>query len=130
MSINYRTDFFQFENLTPINGEPDFETILKLKNEVKANAQSVPTTLGGGNHGLLGLVINPVEYALVSNTPFTSEPYPGALTFPAGTTALQSKVLEDAYKKRLALYNACIGVEKAILQQIVKAVDEDWLSPL
>ena len=70
-------------------------------------------------------MLHPVEYALISNTPFVSEPYPGPLTFPAGTSTLYSKVLEDAYKKRLALYNACIGVEKALLQQIVKAVEED-----
>ena len=130
MSINYRTDFFQYENLTAIRGEPDFESILKLKNEIKANAQSVPSTLGGGNHGLLGLVITPVEYALVSNIPFVREPHPGPLTFLAGTTVLQSKIQEDAYKKRLALYNACVGVEKAIIQQFVKAIDEDWLESL
>ena len=130
MSTNYRSEFFQFETLTPIQGEPDFASILKLKNEVKANAQSLPSTLGGGNHGYLGLVTTPVEYALVSNTPFTKEPYPGPLTFPTGTTTIQSKMLEDAYKKRVALYNACVGVEKAILQQIVKAVEEDWLAPL
>ena len=88
MSINYRTDYFQYENLTPIHGEPDFVSIQKLKNEVKANAQSVPSTLGGGNHGFLGLVLHPVEYALISNTPFISETYPGPLTFPPGTTAL------------------------------------------
>ena len=98
MSINYRNDYFQYETLTAIRGEPDFESILKSKNEMKANAQSVPSTLGGSNHGFLGLVIIPVEYALVSNVPFVKEPYPGALTFPPGTTALQSKVQEDAYK--------------------------------
>ena len=130
MSINYRSDFFEYENLTPIRGEPDFESILKMKNEIKSNAQSVPSTLGGGNHGLLGLVLNPVEYTLVSNVPFVSEPYPGALTFLAGTTALQSKIQEDAYKKRLALYHACVGVGKSLLQQVVKAVEEDWLAPL
>ena len=130
MSINYRTDYFQFETLTAIRGEPDFESILKLNNEIKANAQSVPTTLGGGNHGLLGLVITPEEYALVSNVPFTREPHPGPLTFPPGTTALQSKVHEDAHKKRFHLYNACVGVEKALIQQLVKAVEEDWLTPL
>ena len=27
-------------------------------------------------------------------------------------------------------YNACTGVEKALIQQIVKALHEDWLSPL
>ena len=130
MSPNYHTDFFQFDTLTPIEGEPAFLSLLLMKNQIKANVQSVPCTLGGGQHGHLGLIMTPLEYAMVSNTPFITEPYPGALTFPAGTTALQSKVLQDAYEKRLALYNACVGVEKALLQQIIQAVEADWLAPL
>ena len=129
-STNYRTDFFEFDTLTPIRGKPDFQSLTTLKNQIKANAQAVPSTLGGGNHGLLGLVLTDAEYAVVSADPFVSEPYPGALHFEQGTTALQSKMIEDAYKKRMKLYEMCIGVEKALKQQIVKAVHEDWLRPL
>ena len=130
MSTNYRTDCFTYENLTPIIGKPDYISLHKLKKQIKANAQSVPSTLGGGNHGLLGLVLTPAEYALVSAVPFVRELYPGALDFPNGTTAIQSKMIEDAYRKRMKNYEACERVEKAITQQIVKAVHDDWLQPL
>ena len=129
-STNYRTDFFEFETLTPIRGKPDFQSLTTLKNQIKANAQAVPSTLGGGNHGLLGLVLTNAEYAVVSAVPYLTEPYPGALQFPNGTTAIQSKMVEDAYRKRMKLYDMCVGVEKALTQQIVKAVHADWLKPL
>ena len=119
-----------YENLTPITGEPDFESLQRLKNEIKANAQSVPSTLGGGNHSMLGLVLTPVEYALVSAVPFVPEPHPGPLVFPAGTTGVQSKAMEVEHKTRMKLYEKCVGVEKAIIQQINKAIEETWLDPL
>ena len=119
---DFKTTYFQFERLTPINEKPDFQSLTKLRNELKTNAQAVPSTLGGGAHGLLGLVLTDLEYALVSNTPFDVEPYPGPLTFPPGTNTLQSKILQDAYQKRMHNYDTCTAVEKALVQQLVKAV--------
>ena len=95
MSTNYRNDFFQYEHLTSITEEPTFESLTRLKNELKANALSVPSTLGGGNHVMLGMVLTPAEFALVSNTPFVRQQYPGPLNFPTGTTAIQSKTLKE-----------------------------------
>ena len=129
-STNYRTDLFEFDTLTPIRGKPDFQSLTTLKNQIKANAQAVTSTLGGGQNGLLGLVLTDAEYAVVSAAPFVTEPYPGALDFAPGTTTIQSKMIEDAYRKRMQQYNVCVGVEKAIIQQLVKAVHEDWLKPL
>ena len=130
MITNYRHDFFQYENLDVIRGEPYFETLITLKNQIKANAQSVPSTLGGGAHGLLGLVLTPIEYALVSNTPFAAEPHPGPLHFPPGTTAIQSKMIQNVHEIRLKNYSMCMGIEKALIQQLVKAVEEEWIHPL
>ena len=58
MNINYKTDLFEHERLTPIVGKPDYISLQRLKKQIKANAQEVPSTLGGGNHGMLGLVLS------------------------------------------------------------------------
>ena len=129
-STNYCSDFFEFETLTPIIGKPDYQSLKRLKDQIKANAQAVPSTLGGGQYGLLGLVLSDMEYALASATPFVEEPYPGNLHLPQGTSSIQSKMLEDVYKTSMQKYNMCVGVKKAIIQQIVKAIHEDWLNPL
>ena len=39
--------------ITKITGEPNYESLKHLKDQLKANAASIPTTLGGGNHGYL-----------------------------------------------------------------------------
>jgi hypothetical protein len=55
--INYRENYFEFPELTKVHGEPDSESLYKLRNELKANAQAVYSNFGDGAHGHLALVI-------------------------------------------------------------------------
>ena len=64
--IDIKQTFFDYPKLTKIEGEPTIMTLLKLKNELKANAQSVPTVLGSGQHGHLGLVLTTAVYENVA----------------------------------------------------------------
>jgi hypothetical protein len=43
--INYRETYFEFPELTKVRGEPTSESLFKLRNELKANAKSVPTPI-------------------------------------------------------------------------------------
>ena len=47
--------------LTKIQGIPTHEPLRRIKNEIKANAASVPSDLGGGVHGHLGLILTVQE---------------------------------------------------------------------
>ena len=125
--IDYRSIFFAHPTLTPIQGEPDADALITLKNQLKANASSVPSNLGGGNHGHLGLVLSPAAYALVSNTAFVTPAHPGVLAIPNGTTAAMSTVLKDQHTESMRLFREVTGVEKALKQQILKALDKEWL---
>ena len=53
-NIDYIDNYFQIPTLTRVHGEPNFYTLKTLKNELKANASAVTSTLGGGVHGHLG----------------------------------------------------------------------------
>ena len=48
MDIDYKNNIFEIPELTKIHGEPSTATLLDLRNEIRCNAQSVTTTLGGG----------------------------------------------------------------------------------
>ena len=63
-SVNYKDSYFEHMVLTIIRREPTYDTLHHLKNELKANVISVPTTLGGGNHGYLGMFLTQAEYPL------------------------------------------------------------------
>ena len=77
-TINYAASYFKFKTPTPIRGVPAYKTLNLLKLELQANASSVETDLGGGNHGCLGLVLTDAEHATISDTePFAAPAYPG-----------------------------------------------------
>jgi hypothetical protein len=44
-AINYRNTYLEFPELTKLQGKPTSESIFKLRNELKANAQSVYSKL-------------------------------------------------------------------------------------
>ena len=69
-NINYKETLFKRSNLTPIRSEPTFETLHKLRNEIKANSKALYSNIGEGAYGHLVLVITEVHYAIISPTPF------------------------------------------------------------
>ena len=89
-AINYR-DSFEYPDLTRIHGEPTFETIKVVEDELKANAQTVYSSLGGGQHGHFGLVITPFEYSRISNIPFQSPNAPTPCIVAAGETLQEAQ---------------------------------------
>ena len=50
-SIDYASSYFKYKTPTPIRGEPTHKALQRLKNELQANASSIETDLGGGDHG-------------------------------------------------------------------------------
>ena len=91
-NIDYANTYFKYPTPTPITGKPTNKSLKRLKNELRANASSVDTDLGGGDHGYLGLVLTDVEYANINPTPqaFIAPAFPGTLTIPATATAVQA----------------------------------------
>ena len=79
---------FEHQTIQPYTGEPDYEAIKSVHDQLKANAASIPSELGGGKHGLLGLIMSDATYLLMANSSFRFPPNPGLLpTIPTGSTA-------------------------------------------
>ena len=126
--INYRETYFEFPELTKLQGEPDCESLFSLRNELKANAQAVYSNLSDGAHGHLALVLSDAQYAILTAQPFVRPVFPGPLAIPAGTTAPMATVLKEAHQEDIRIFREVQGVEKAPIQQIVKAADYPYLA--
>lgn len=137
---NYRSTF-QYPVLDKIHGQPNLDTILSLLRQLKINAQSVPTTLGGGQLGYLALVLPNAAYTSIPNArPFHRPTDPGEfiVTVPTTTragasTAISAAVVTQqkaAYDEKVRLYNECQAIEQALRQQIIDAVEPDYLEAL
>ena len=75
-AADYAASYFKYKTPTPIQGAPTNKTLERLKQELRANASSVESDLGGGDHGYLGLVLTDAKYATVTATPFVPPTYP------------------------------------------------------
>jgi len=89
--VDYSKTYLPCDIPTKIEGKPSYSILTNLKKELQANASSMDSELGGGNHGYLGLVLNDVEYtAITGTTPFIAPAYPLALTIPDTATQIEA----------------------------------------
>ena len=126
---NFKTDFFPFPILTPAKGTPSYEDIRTSYRECIANANSVTTTLGGGEHGHQGLVMPEHVYIKSTGTPYKR---PKAPTKPSTTTSKDPLVIQqdkDTYQDALDEYNFVNALERAIFAQLQAAYDPKVLLP-
>ncbi len=128
--INYRETYFEFPELTKLHGEPNSESLFKLRNELKANAQAVYSNLSDGAHGHLALVLSDAQYALLTAQPFVRPVHPGTLLIPDGTTGPMATTLKEQHQESMRLFREVQGVEKALMQQIVQAVESPYLAAI
>jgi len=124
-TINYRETYFPKPDLSPIIGRPKFESLYRLIIDLQANVQSVHSNLGGGTHGHLGLIMTPTQYAIHSTTPYDRPTYTGSLAIPVGTTRLAAEELERNHIESLRLFHEVRGIEQALIQQMVTAIDNE-----
>ena len=143
---DYRSRFFEYKTLTKIIGQPTIDSIAKLHREVKRNAQKVPTTLGGGQNGYLGMIIAPEIYHTIPGArafhrpedPGTFNPMPRRVARVTTRGAVHDENLtpEDIalqkiqYDEHLRLYNEAQAVEALLRTQIIEAIEEEYLSSL
>ena len=72
-------DSFPNPTIPIIEGEPNYETIKRAEKLLIENSASVHSTLGGGNHGFLGLILTPEKHHIVTGYNFEPHVNPGAL---------------------------------------------------
>ena len=61
---------FPVKKITKCWGFIDYKIIHEIHRKIQANASTVQSELGGGNHGLLGLEMQPATYRTVSGKDF------------------------------------------------------------
>ena len=67
---------FPMKILPPIPGEPDYDCISKLNQLIYGNIATLPTTLGGGAHGNVVLIMKATIYLTLSPTAYVAPAEP------------------------------------------------------
>ena len=130
--VDYKNNVFEYPDLSRIIGEPTTATLITLHNEIKANAQSVHTTLGGGENGHLGLVCSPESYQTLvpGGTPYEKPANPGRLQIDGNETQYQIAQRKQEHDESTRLFREVLGVERSLIQQIVSAIEPKYLKAL
>lgn len=118
---------------TKIEGMPSYASLKDLKSDLIENAASIESTRGGGNHGLLGLLITDADYAIDvdANHPFVRPANPGlGPQFPAAATQHQIAQINREYANNKYEYVLVNTVEKALRKQITDSIDDIYLSSM
>jgi hypothetical protein len=118
------------ESTTKIYGQPTDQDLTLLEKELISIAANVPTALGGGNHGHAGIIVEPTKYlVMMGGTAFVNPVHPGI--YPAGLAANSAAgtraMAEAVHKEQIAQFKIFAGVEQALKDIILEAVDHDYL---
>jgi hypothetical protein len=128
--MNDRETYFEFPELTKLQGKPNAESLYKLRNELKATARAVTSSLSDGAHGHLALVLSGAQYALLTDQPFVRPVHPGPLIIATATSNALTTVKKMAHDEAIRLFREVQGVKKALVQQIVQAIAAPYLSSI
>jgi hypothetical protein len=117
------------ETVTKINGQPTHHDLTILEKELIAILANIPTTLGGGNHGHAGILMDPARYLVIAGVPFNNPVNPG--NYPAniaGNAAAGVRARAEAeHKEEVREYETFQGVMQATKDIIMEAVDHEYL---
>ena len=128
-NIDYVKNYFQYPELTKIHGEPTYETLQVLKDQLKSNATSVTSHLGGGANGHLGLILTNAEYARITLARYNEPQFP-VLTIPVPATGPVISQANREFVEAMRTYREVIDIKKSLVKQIVAAVDPVYLRTL
>jgi hypothetical protein len=118
--------------VTQIHGQPKDQDITTLKKELISIAASIPSTLGGENHGHAGIIFTATKYLVMTGVAFNDSHHPGI--YPAGlavnaAAGTQARA-EAEHKELLAQFKIFKGVEQALKDIILEAIEHDCLIEL
>ena len=133
--MGIRTDIrdeIRKETVTKIHGQPTSHDLTNLEKEIIAILANIPTTLGGGNHGHAGLIVDATKYLTMTGVAFAIPPNPGI--YPAGlaaNAAAGTRAREEAiHKELIAQFETFEGVKLGTKDLILEAVDHEYLSEI
>lgn len=118
---------------TPLtkDARPTHLTLATLHRELNTHAMAQKTSLGGGNHGYLTLLISDIEYARLTPAAFIDPVYPGPNPIhPPGSTAAQITETNRAYAADMVSYNTFHAIENTLKNMLINAVPHTFIQIL
>jgi hypothetical protein len=118
--------------LTPLDPDspPTAWTVRTLRNELYANARSIESKLGGGEHGHMGMLMTETAYIKISQggKPYVFPEEPKVPTY-EGEAATRDQLRED-YKEAMATYQTARDLQTKLRKLMLQAIPEIYITNL
>ena len=129
MSVKEIRAKFPIKTILKILGEPNYKAINELIEVLYANAASIPTTLGGGRNGHIGLLMDVAVYDNAATTSYARPTDPGPYAqHSTGNSAVARADANSIHKEGRKIYDLDKKLDAALKQEIIVAVEETYLS--
>ena len=121
----------EFTKLNP-DQRPMAMDVRKLKAELYQVLRGIPTTLGGGNHGFLGLAMTPAVYAALPGAPaaFLMPNNPGQLVIPGNPNANVRTNMTKLHEHNLLTFQTASAVEATVKEMLLRAIPSNYVDEL
>ena len=129
---DYKKTYFPYPDLDRIHGQPTIHQLVKVFKQLKQNAASVSTSLAGGQHGFLPLVLTEEQWRNIPNSVAFDRPAnPGPFQPRQGRATNAEIALDKArWEARKQEYNTCQYLEATLRNQLEAAFDYEVLDGL
>ena len=114
--VKYCETFFLKPDITRIFGIPTYDAFHQIQLELKTNALSAHSNLGGATNRHLVLLITNTKYYTLSNVPHVRTVHPSILIIPNNATHILSYELKIVYDKNVRVFHGVRGVKQPITQ--------------
>jgi len=122
---------FPSKTIPTIQGEPDYASISNMVQLMYGNAASLPTTLGGGQHGHVGLIMTPILYATLSQVPYTNPADPGTTpNHPNNPTSALRETQRLHHQEERRIYENHQNMDDALKAQVIDTINDTYLCEL
>jgi hypothetical protein len=128
LSVDNIVAKFPIKTLPLITGEHDYESINHMVQTLYGDAASLATTLGGGSHAHIGIIMRQALYATLTAIPYLPPLDPGALPIiPHATTTSNRELLHTKHQELRRIYDSHTNMDDALKLQVINSVQETYI---
>jgi hypothetical protein len=126
---------FPHQVVSPVQGDPDYQTIHATRKFLQAYSREIDTHLGGGTLGHMGIILD-ASHAHISPTTndeptiWVTPPSPGREPAATDGTAAQISAARHLWEEDVQTYQTCTSVQQALKKQIIIVFEPMYLDIL
>ena len=116
-----------FKKITKYEGVIEYKIIREIHRKIQANASNIQLELGGGQHGLIGLAMQPATYRTVIGQDF-QHPFrpPQADPLPTNANADEIPRYIHLHATQVDQWRQMVNAEDILKQQLLGSLEEKY----